>query len=73
MSKKTDNLVYWSWNEDVTPEDFILRLAPLVCDAMTTAREQDTDMLMSDYRNLCDAANRLSNAVSDLRKKEAAQ
>lgn len=71
MAKKTEKLVCWTYNENITAEEFILRLAPLVCEAISNFREMDGDMYISDYRNLCEAADRLSNAVAELRKEEA--
>ena len=71
MAKKTEKLVRWTWDENVTAEEFILRLAPLVCDAMRTAQECEGDMWLSDYRRLCTAAARLDQAVESIRKAEA--
>jgi hypothetical protein len=71
MAKKTETLIRWTYEENVTAEEFIARLAPLVCEATSNLREMDGDMFVSDYRNLCEAAGRLSNAVAELRKEEA--
>jgi len=71
MAKKTETLIRWTYEENVTAEEFIARLAPLVCEAISNLREMDGDMFVSDYRNLCEAADRLSNAVAELRKEEA--
>ena len=71
MAKKTEKLIRWGWNENVTAEEFILRLAPLVCDAMQTAQECDGDIWLSQYRKLNLAASRLTDAVGSIRKGEA--
>ena len=71
MAKKTENLIRWAYGENITAQEFILRLAPLVCDAMRNAQECDGDMWLSDYRNLCESADRLRTAVQAIREGEA--
>ena len=66
MTTKTD--FYWSYEENVTAEEFIRRLQRLVCEPVQTMQECDGDILLSQYRDLCEGSDRIKNAVSVLDK-----
>jgi len=51
----------WSYNEEITAEEFLKRLVPMVNGPVQMMWECDGDMFMSDYSKLCDAAARLRN------------
>jgi hypothetical protein len=48
----------WSYEEEITAEEFLMRLVPLVNGPVQMMWECDGDMFMSDYAKLCDAAAR---------------
>ena len=49
----------WSYEEEITAEEFLMRLVPLVNGPVQMLWECDGDMFMSDDAKLCDAAARL--------------
>ena len=49
----------WSYNEEITAEEFIKRLLPLVEGPVQMLWECDGDMFMSDYHKLAQAASHL--------------
>ncbi len=51
----------WSHDEEITAEEFLTRLVPLVDGPVQTLWECDGDMFMSDYHKLTVAAAHLRN------------
>ena len=68
MTKKTD--FYWNHEENVTAEEFIHRLKRLICEPVQTMQECDGDILLSQYRDLCEGSDRIRNALSVLDEKK---
>tara|TARA_R110000772_G_scaffold209328_1_gene319866 strand:- start:118 stop:348 length:231 start_codon:yes stop_codon:yes gene_type:complete len=68
-AKPKGTLLNFGYDVEVTPEEFIMRLKPLVCDPVSTLMECDGDMWMSDYSKLVNAFWMLSNAVNKMEKK----
>jgi hypothetical protein len=64
----SDKLYDWSYSEQVTLEDFIKKLTPLVKDPVQSLMELEGDMYLSDYRDLQEASNRLVNLLRQLEK-----
>ena len=67
----SDKLYSWSYLEEVTLEDFIKKVTPLVSNPVQNLMEMEGDMYLSDYRDLQEAANRLLNLLKQLEKEEA--
>ena len=67
----SDKLYNWSYSEEVTLEDFIKKVTPLVSNPVQNLMEMEGDMYLSDYRDLQEAANRLLNLLKQLEKEEA--
>jgi|TARA_R110002167_G_scaffold25887_3_gene89333 hypothetical protein len=63
-------MLNWEYNVEITPEEFIMRLKPLVCNPVSTLMEHDGDMWLSDYSQLVDAFWKLNNAVQKIQKEE---
>jgi hypothetical protein len=63
-------MVKWSHNEEITAEEFIKRIKPMVCDPVSTMIECDGDMWLSDYQKLVSAFYRLTSAVEEMDKKD---
>lgn len=63
-------MIKWSHNEEITAEEFIKRLKPMVCDPVSTLMECDGDMWMSDYNKLVSAFWHLKNAVKGMAEEE---
>ena len=61
MAKSKRIMLNWEYTVELTPEEFIMRLKPLVCDPVSSLMEFDGDMWMSDYRKLVDAAWKLNS------------
>jgi len=59
-------MLNWEGDLEVTPEEFIMRLKPLVCSPVNKLMEYDGDMLMSDYFKLVNAFWKLNNAVKEM-------
>ena len=55
----------WNYNEEVTAEEFIERLIPLVCDPVSMMWDCEGDMLMSDFHKLCQASRQLQDNKKD--------
>jgi hypothetical protein len=70
MSKSKGTMLNWEYNVEITPEEFIMRLKPLVCNPVSTLMEYDGDMCLSDYSQLVDAFWKLNNAVQKIQKEE---
>lgn len=71
MSTKKTNApatVKWNHNEDVTPEEFIRRLAPLIKGPIAVMWDCEGDMFMSDFHKLNQAARALDYALESLDK-----
>lgn len=66
----SDKLYSWSYLEEVTLEDFIKKVTPLVSNPVQNLMEMDGDMYLSDYRDLQEASNRLLNLLKQLERKE---
>ena len=60
----------WSYEEEITAEEFLTRLVPLVNGPVQMMWECDGDMFMSDYAKLCDAAALLRAFEEQVKKKE---
>ena len=56
----------WSYDERVTLEEFIKRIAPMIRGPVNNLWEMEGDMFMSDFSKLSEAANRLHNLVNDM-------
>jgi hypothetical protein len=59
----------WSYEEEITAEEFLMRLVPLVNGPVQMMWECDGDMFMSDYAKL-DAAALLRAFEEQVKKKE---
>tara|TARA_R110001632_G_scaffold180257_1_gene300324 strand:- start:398 stop:622 length:225 start_codon:yes stop_codon:yes gene_type:complete len=67
LEKAGDCIMYkWKYNEEVTAEEFIQRLIPLVCGPVDTLWNCEGDMFMSDFHKLCEAARQLEQVKRDL-------
>jgi len=62
----------WSYDEEITAEEFLTRLVPLIAGPVQTLWECDGDMFMSDYSKLADAAARLRNFRDEMEKTDEA-
>ena len=67
---KKKTTLSWSYDEEVSMEEFIRRIAKLVCEPVRMLQELDGDMYLSDYRSLNSAFWRLHNAVQRLDGKD---
>ena len=56
----------WKYNEEITADEFIRRLIPLVCEPVHTMWELEGDMFMSDFRKLSEASDKLSQVKRNL-------
>jgi len=63
-------MIKWSYDEEITAEEFIRRIQPIVCDPVSTLMECDGDMWLSDYSKLVSAFWHLKNAVDNMNKEE---
>ena len=63
---RKSKLLQWTYDEEVTMEEFIRRIEKLVCGPVRSLHECEGDMMMSDYRKLSIAFWRLTNAVERL-------
>ena len=64
----SDKLYSWSYLEEVTLEDFIKKVTPLVSNPVQNLMEMEGDMYLSDYRDLQEASNRLLNLLKQLER-----
>ena len=64
----SDKLYNWSYLEEVTLEDFIKKVTPLVSNPVQNLMDMDGDMYLSDYRDLQEASNRLLNLLKQLER-----
>ena len=51
----------WTHNEEVTAEEFIKRLIPLICDPVDEMMDYNGDLRMSDFNKLLEASQLLLN------------
>jgi hypothetical protein len=70
MAKSKGTMLNWEYNVEITPEEFIMRLKPLVCDPVSNLMEFDGDMWLSDYSKLVDAFWKIDNAVNKIQKEK---
>lgn len=76
-------MIKWSYNEEITAEEFIRRVQPIVCDPVSVMMEVETssaleredyycdgDMWLSDYSKLVSAFWHLKNAVDNMDNEE---
>ena len=66
----SDKLYSWSYLEEVTLEDFIKKVTPLVSNPVQNLMEMEGDMYLSDYRDLQEASNRLLNLLKQLEREK---
>ena len=64
----SDKLYNWSYSEEVTLEDFIKKVTPLVSNPVQNLTELEGDMYLSDYRDLIEASTRLLNLLGQLER-----
>ena len=64
----SDKLYSWSYLEEVTLEDFIKKVTPLISNPVQNLMEMEGDMYLSDYRDLQEASNRLLNLLKQLER-----
>lgn len=64
----SDKLYSWSYLEEVTLEDFIKKVTPLISNPVQNLMELEGDMYLSDYRDLQEASNRLLNLLKQLER-----
>ena len=69
-SEAKGTMLNWEYNVQITPEEFIMRLKPLVCGPVSTLMEYEGDMWVSDYARLVDAYWKLENAAKKLEKED---
>ena len=65
----SDKLYSWSYLEEVTLEDFIKKVTPLVSNPVQNLMEMEGDMYLSDYRDLLEASNRLLSLLKQLKQR----
>tara|TARA_R110002072_G_scaffold205590_1_gene363469 strand:- start:85 stop:318 length:234 start_codon:yes stop_codon:yes gene_type:complete len=63
-------MIKWSYDEEITAEEFIRRIQPIVCDPVSVMMECDGDMWLSDYSKLVSAFWHLKNAVDNMDNEE---
>ena len=56
----------WNYEEEVTIQEYVKRLSPLVCAPVLSMWEFEGDMLMSDFQKLNEASNRLTNLIEQI-------
>ena len=56
----------WNYEEEVTIQEYVKRLHPLVADPVRNVWEFEGDMLMSDFQKLNEASNRLNNLIDQI-------
>jgi hypothetical protein len=60
----------WGYDESLTAEDFIKRLAPLIDGPWRRSSGCDGDMWLSDYSKLTEANARISRVLEEIKKRE---
>jgi len=56
----------WSYNEKLTLEEYIKRLAPLITEPVGSLQDMEGDMLLSDYRTLTTGYWKLKNLIEEI-------
>tara|TARA_R100000664_G_scaffold34229_2_gene55377 strand:- start:3873 stop:4124 length:252 start_codon:yes stop_codon:yes gene_type:complete len=56
----------WNYEEEITIQEYVKRLRPLVVDPVRNVWEFEGDMLMSDFQKLNEASNRLNNLINQI-------
>lgn len=65
--KKTKTTeLWWDYMENVTPVEFIKRIAPMIMEPVEQLRDFEGDLLMSEYNKLTTAYVKLQHAVKTL-------
>lgn len=59
----------WSYNQKLTLDEYIKRLAPLITEPVGSLQEMEGDMLLSDYRTLTEGYWRFKNLIEEMEKK----
>jgi hypothetical protein len=59
----------WSYNEKLTLDEYIKRLAPLITEPVGSLQDMEGDMLLSDYRTLTEGYWRFKNLIEEMEKK----
>lgn len=63
MSNTKETTVRWTWDEEVTIEEFIRRTERTLRSVSNTLWDLDGDMYLSDFRDLRTVSQRMSNLV----------
>ena len=67
MERTGECIMYtWKYDEEITADEFIRRLIPLVCGPVNTMWELEGDMFMSDFRSLSEASQKLEQVKRNL-------
>lgn len=69
-SKAKGTMLNWEYDVEVTPEEFIMRLKPLVQGPVSNLMECDGDMWMSDYAKLVSAFWKINSAVKQMEEED---
>ncbi len=59
----------WSYNEKLTLDEYIKKLAPLITEPVGSLQDMEGDMLLSDYRTLTEGYWRFKNLIEEMEKK----
>jgi hypothetical protein len=51
----------WSYNEQISAEEFIERIAPVIADIASSLHDMEGDIYLSDYRKLLEIGARCAN------------
>ena len=62
---KQNKLYTWNYQESVTLEEYIRRLAPLVKGPVESLGDMEGDMMLSDLRKLNDAYWKINNLLNE--------
>jgi hypothetical protein len=66
MAKFKRTMLNWEGDVEVTPEEFIMRLKPLVCEPVSSLMEFDGAKWLANYSKLMDAFWKIDNAVKKM-------
>jgi hypothetical protein len=64
MTKKKKvepNTLRWDWETQVSPEEFLNRITPMIQEPLRNMNEMEGDMYMSDYQKLMSVFWKLEN------------
>ena len=59
----------WSYNQKLTLDEYIKKLAPLITEPVGSLQEMEGDMLLSDYRTLTEGYWRFKSLIEEMEKK----